>query len=263
MKHLLLTLLAAACASATLAQPARTSSTLPAVPPAVSGRVTDAATGAAIDFADVVVTDNDNNTVATAVVQNGRFAIAKVREGEYTLTILLVGYQPFVRELTFRSGEPIDLGTVELAMVETGLQEVTVTGHRSKIVYKLDRQRINASSVLSAAGGTAVDVLNSTPSVRVDADGEVSFRGSTGFLVYVDGKPSMFEGTQALQQIAAADIEDIEIITTPSARYRTDGDAGIINVITKRRSDEGVQKYITICLDSKMISLHLQHQTHI
>ncbi len=140
----------------------------------VSGRVTDAATGAAIDFADVVITDDDNNTVASGTVREGRFAIDRVRAGEHTLSILLVGYQPYSTKIGFAKGETVDLGDIRLAMVETGLQEVTVTGQRSKIVYKLDRQRINASAVLSASGGTAVDILNSTPSVRVDADGEVS-----------------------------------------------------------------------------------------
>lgn len=230
MKRLIISILAVACASALFAQ--NTAS--------VSGRVTDASTGDPIDFADVVITDYDNNTVASGTVSEGRFAIDHIREGEYTLSILLVGYQPYDRKIDFRKGENTEIGNIRLSMVETGLKEVTVTGHRSKIVYKLDRQRINASSVLSAAGGTAVDVLKSTPSVRVDADGEVSFRGSTGFLVYVDGKPSMLEGTQALQQIAASNIEDIEIITTPSARYKTDGDVGIINIVTKRRTDEGV-----------------------
>lgn len=230
MKRLIILILAVACASALFAQ--NTAS--------VSGRVTDASTGDPIDFADVVITDDDNNTVASGTVSEGRFAIDRIREGEYTLSILLVGYQPYDRKIDFRKGENTELGNIRLSMVETGLKEVTVTGHRSKIVYKLDRQRINASSVLSAAGGTAVDVLKSTPSVRVDADGEVSLRGSTGFLVYVDGKPSMLEGTQALQQIAASNIEGIEIITTPSARYKTDGDVGIINIVTKRRTDEGV-----------------------
>lgn len=77
------------------------------------------------------------------------------------------------------------------------------------------------------------------PSVRVDSDGEISFRGSTGFLVYVNGQKSMLDGTQALQQIPAASIDNIEIITTPSARYRTDGDTGIINITTRRDTRHG------------------------
>ncbi len=120
------------------------------------------------------------------------------------------------------------------------LDELVVSAEKNRIVYKLDRQKINASSSLSAEGGTAVDVLKSLPSVRIDADGNVTFRGSSGFLVYVDGKQSPLEGAQALMQVPAANIEDIEIITTPSARYRSEGDVGIINIITKRHDDEGL-----------------------
>ena len=138
------------------------------------------------------------------------------------------------------------MGTISLSMVETGLKEVVVTGEKSRVVYKLDRQKISGNSSLMASGGTAVDILKSTPSIRVDADGGISFRGSSGFLVFVNNKPSPLEGAQALEQIAAANIEDIEIITTPSARYKTDGDVGIINIITKNPTEEGFQGSINL-----------------
>ena len=237
MRHLTLTFISLFCATMLFAQ----------TKPALTGRVVDAATGNAIEFADVVVTDNENNTVASTTVKEGSFAIDRVRDGEFVVTVMLVGYQPFVSEpIAFGAGKSTDLGTISLSMNETGLEEVVVTGERSKIVYKLDRQRISGSSSLAASGGTAVDVLKLTPSVRVDAEGGVSFRGSSGFLVYVDGKQSALEGTQALDQIPAANIEDIEIITTPSARYKTDGDVGIINIITKRHDQQGVSGSVNV-----------------
>lgn len=237
MRHLTLTFISLFCATILFAQ----------TKPALTGRVVDAATGNAIEFADVVVTDNDNNTVASTTVKEGSFTIDRVREGEFVVTVMLVGYQPFVSEpIAFGAGKSTDLGTISLSMNETGLEEVVVTGERSKIVYKLDRQRISGSSSLAASGGTAVDVLKLTPSVRVDAEGGVSFRGSSGFLVYVDGKQSALEGAQALDQIPAANIEDIEIITTPSARYKTDGDVGIINIITKRHDQQGVSGSVNV-----------------
>lgn len=237
MRHLTLTFISLFCATILFAQ----------TKPALTGRVVDAATGNAIEFADVVVTDNENNTVASTTVKEGLFAIDRVREGEFVVTVMLVGYQPFVSEpIAFGAGKSTDLGTISLSMNETGLEEVVVTGERSKIVYKLDRQRISGSSSLAASGGTAVDVLKLTPSVRVDAEGGVSFRGSSGFLVYVDGKQSALEGAQALDQIPAANIEDIEIITTPSARYKTDGDVGIINIITKRHDQQGVSGSVNV-----------------
>ena len=207
--------------------------------PTIKGRVVDSTTNKAIEFANVIVTDSDNKTIASTSVNDGEFLLKDIRKGECYLSVMLVGYQPYTSEKLIVAEQSIDLGTISLQEVEMGLEEVVVSGEKSRIVYKLDRQKISGSSSLSAAGGTAIDVLSSTPSVRIDADGGVSFRGSTGFLVYIDGKQSPLEGAQALAQIPAANIEDIEIITTPSARYRTDGDVGIINIITKRSNDEG------------------------
>ena len=119
------------------------------------------------------------------------------------------------------------------------MREVTVNGQKQTVTYRLDRKRINGASVLTAQGGTALDVLRQLPSVQVDADGQLSLRGSTGFLVYVDGKPSPLSGTEALQMISAASIKNIDILTTPSAKYKTEGDVGIISIQTLRAEHEG------------------------
>ena len=215
--------------------------------PSVKGKVIDASTGQPIEYADVIVTGADQKVIASAFVNDGTFVIEQVPNGSYPLSVVLIGYQSYVSNpILFEKGKCVDLGTISLKVDETILQQVDVTAEKNRVVYKLDRQRINASASLVAAGGTAVDVLKSTPSIRVDADGNVTFRGSSGFLVYVDGKQSPLEGAQALQQVAASNIEDIEIITTPSARYRTEGDVGIINIITKRRDDAGVSGAVNL-----------------
>ena len=142
----------------------------------------------------------------------------------------------------------------------TLMQEVSINGQRQRISYRLDRQRIDAGQVLTAQGGTAFDVLRSVPGVVVDANGSLSFRGSQEFLVYVDGKPSPLSGTEALQMISASTIKDIEILTTPSAKYKTEGDVGIINIVTKRSETDGwdisvngtVSTWGTLSLDTKI-----------
>lgn len=142
----------------------------------------------------------------------------------------------------------------------TMMQEVSVNGQRQRIFYRLDRQRIDAGQVLTAQGGTALDVLRAVPGVTIDADGSLSFRGSQEFLVYVDGKPSPLSGTEALQMIGAASIKDIEILTTPSAKYKTDGEVGIINIVTKRSETDGwdiavngtASTWRTLSLDTKI-----------
>ncbi len=146
------------------------------------------------------------------------------------------------------------------------MREVSVNGQRQRVSYRLDRQRIDASQVLTAQGGTALDVLRAVSGVTIDADGNLSYRGSQNFLVYVDGKISPLTGTEALQMIGAASIRDIEILTTPSAKYKTDGDVGIINIVTRKAETEGWDAVVngiastwgTLSLDAK-INYRLGH----
>ena len=208
----------------------------------MTGKVVDESDGAPIPAADVLVTDLEDNILSYGATDSlGRFNVDKIPSSEVILVVRTMGYDSFIGEKLSLSGdspEKIDTGVIRLSRSAEGLREVTVTGEKNRIVYKLDRQQISASSSVTASGGTAVDILSGLPSVLVDSDGNLSFRGSTRFLVYVDGKPSPLKGTSALQQIPAASVEDIEILTTPSARYRTDGDAGIINITTKKSSSD-------------------------
>lgn len=208
----------------------------------MTGKVVDESDGAPIPAADVLVTDLEDNILSYGATDSlGRFNVDNIPSSEIILVVRTMGYDSFIGEKLSLSGdspEKIDAGVIRLSRSAEGLREVTFTGEKNRIVYKLDRQQISASSSVTASGGTAVDILSGLPSVLVDSDGNLSFRGSTRFLVYVDGKPSPLEGTSALQQIPAASVEDIEILTTPSARYRTDGDAGIINITTKKSSSD-------------------------
>lgn len=147
----------------------------------------------------------------------------------------------FLLSATVVSAQELEsqVDTSSIFSVVEVLDEAVMSAEKNRVVFRLDRQKLSGAASLSADGGTAVDVLRSIPSIQVDAEGGVSFRGSTGFLVYIDGHQSVLEGAQALQQISAALIEDIEIITTPSAKYRTEGDVGIINIITKKRDETG------------------------
>lgn len=206
---------------------------------AVVGRVVDVETDSPINYADVIITDTENNTIAHTQVRDGNFKVEKVSKGNFVLSVMIIGYQPFISEPIHFGDSEIDMGTIKLSMMENGLEEVVVLGEKNKIVYKPDRQILSGSATLSASGGTAIDVLKAAPSVRIDVDGNVSFRGSSDFVVYIDGKQSMLEGAQALAQISADNVKDIEIITTPSAMYRTDGDVGIINIITKSLDGQG------------------------
>lgn len=206
----------------------------------VTGTVVDASDGSPVVAADILVTDLDDKVIAYGASDSqGRFRVGNIGQDEILVLFKMMGYDTYVSDkLHSPSSGVLDLGEIRMSRSTTGLQEVTVVGEKNRIVYKFDRQQISGSSSVTSAGGTAVDILSGLPSVLVDSEGNLSFRGSTRFLVYVDGKPSPLEGTSALQQIPAASVEDIEILTTPSARYRTDGDAGIINITTKKSTSD-------------------------
>jgi outer membrane receptor protein involved in Fe transport len=121
----------------------------------------------------------------------------------------------------------------------TAVGTVVVTAQKLSVETKIDRKVYAVAGDAQSAFGTASDILNVIPSVDVDADGVVSLRGDTNVLVLIDGKPSTrFQGSAAgenLQSLSAADIERIEVLTTPPPQYKAEGAAGVINIITRKR----------------------------
>ncbi|MDH6356569.1 outer membrane beta-barrel family protein [Parabacteroides sp. PF5-9] len=216
----------------------------------IKGKIVDANSNAPIDFADVLLFQQgkDQPVMQTLPGVDGSFSFADLKDGEYNLLVKLVGYDVFNRAniVLSTSNTSIDLGTIRMMPLEIGLAEVEVLAQKRQIIYKLDKKVIEASTNMLASGGSAIDILENTPSIRVDAEGNVSFRGSSGFTVYVDGKPSVFSGTQALEQIPSGHIDNIEIITTPSARHDAEGDVGIINIITKKDAQHGLSGMVNL-----------------
>ena len=215
----------------------------------VKGSLKDVQTGEVINFADVLLykTGNSQSPLLSFPDDKGEFLFKEVPDGTYTLMVRLMGYDIFSsKPLEVTAGAKHDLGVISMHPLEIGLAEVEVVAEKRQLVYKLDKKVVDASSNLLGSAGSAVDILENTPSIRVDAEGEVTFRGSAGFLVYVDGKPSVFKGTQALEQVPAGQIENIEIITTPSAKHDTDGDVGIINIITKKHFLKGLSGMVAV-----------------
>jgi outer membrane receptor protein involved in Fe transport len=133
------------------------------------------------------------------------------------------------------------LGDIPIHAATIALGEVEVAADRAPVEYQIDKKVVNVDQQLTAASGTAVDALQNVPSVTVELDGTVRLRGSGSFTVLIDGRPTVLDPSDALQQIPVGAIENIEIITNPSARYDPEGIAGIINVIMKkeRRSGSG------------------------
>lgn len=142
-------------------------------------------------------------------------------------------------------------GEVKLKPQSRNLNEVTVTAESKKVEYKIDRRVVNVEKDLNSAGGSAATALENTPSVQVDPQGNVTLRGSSDFVVLIDGKPTTLKGNDVLKQIPASSVKQIEVITNPSAKYDADGNAGIINVVMKKGKLSGINGNVNINYGNK------------
>ena len=228
--------------------PAGARPTLTTVPRAAAGRITgtimDAATNKPVSYASVAVLDAANNPVNGGVAgDDGRFVLAGIPAGTYTVQISFLGYTNVTRTgVTVVAGEATALGIVALAASVQKLGEVVVTGQKAIIEERVDRTVYNAENDQTTRGGDATDVLKRVPLLSVDLDGNVSLRGSSNIRVLINNKPSTITANSvadALKQIPADQIKTVEVITSPSAKYDAEGSGGIINIITKTNNLRG------------------------
>ncbi|MEM6377441.1 MAG: outer membrane beta-barrel family protein [Bacteroidota bacterium] len=207
----------------------------------ISGQVLDQESAEAIEYASVALYQLPDSSLIAGVITdlNGKFSLKETCKGTLYCEIQFLGYQSY-RSATFQAGQNIDLGTIRLGLNTNNLNEVEVRGREITSLYKLNKQVFQAKQFQNAQGGNATDVLRNLPSITVDANGEISVRGTTGFIVMLNGKPVQTDPSVVLNQIAANSIDDIEIITAPSAKYDPDGKAGIINIKTRQGALDGL-----------------------
>ncbi|NLR90119.1 TonB-dependent receptor domain-containing protein [Flammeovirga agarivorans] len=210
----------------------------------ILGKVKEAGSNVPVEYATVSIFDQASHTLIGGTVTNleGMFVVKNIPEGMFTVEISFIGFQKNIID-GVEIGKPnykANLGEVELSTDAEVLDAVEVVGTQNSVTYDIDKKVVNVGTQFAAMSGTAVDILENIPSVTVDGDGNVSLRGSSGFTVLIDGRPSVLDASEALQQIPASTIENIELITNPSAKYDPDGTAGIINIITKKNKLEGV-----------------------
>ncbi|MEO0086056.1 MAG: TonB-dependent receptor, partial [candidate division WOR-3 bacterium] len=241
--------------AAASAQPARGSGQM--MPTAtITGTVFDLDLGTPVEYANVVVhglrdTALVNGTVTRA---DGRFELSGLRPGRYKVEVSFIGYRTHViPEVQLAPGATKDLGRINLRQTVVAVEGTEVTAERPRLEFKIDKKVINVAQNPAVQSGTAVDALENAPGVKVDVENNVTLRGSANFTVLIDGRPSLLEPSEALQQIPASTIESIEIITNPSAKYDPEGVSGIVNVVLKKQRQRGVSGManLTAGLDDK------------
>ncbi|GAH71027.1 unnamed protein product, partial [marine sediment metagenome] len=173
---------------------------------------------------------------------NGFFQLTNIRPGIYFVEISFMGYQTHkIENIEITPAEQeFHAGNISLEPIVLQVEGTEIIAERPAITYEIDKKVINVARQTTSVSGSAVDVLENVPSVDVDIEGNVSLRGSENFTVLIDGRPTILDPSDALQQIPASTIENIEIITNPSARYDPEGISGIINVIIKKKTMRGI-----------------------
>ncbi|GGK58117.1 TonB-dependent receptor domain-containing protein [Rufibacter glacialis] len=213
----------------------------------ITGLVLDSASSKPVEFATVTLTSTTTGQPIDGTLTNGKgsFTFSKVTFGTYSVTVSYLGYAAnSLSAFTLSPQKPeVTFVRILLRANPTKLQEITVVGQKPLVEDKGDRLVYNAEQDLTNRGTTASDVLRKAPSVTVDGEGNVQLRGSSNFRVLMDGRPSSILANnlaEALKQIPADIIKSIEVITSPSAKYDAEGTAGIINIITKKNTLEGL-----------------------
>lgn len=210
----------------------------------VSGVVVNVSDGENIPFATVALIKAGEQAAFTGTVsdENGSFLLEKIPDGTYLVEVSFVGYssRQLADVIIAPANREIDLGTIGLEVSAIGIDGAEVRAAARTTVNKIDRITYRAADFQTARGGSAIDVLGKLPSVTIDSDNEISVRGSSDFVVYLNGKPTNTSVSVLLGQIPAEQIENIDIITVPTSRFEAQGKGGIINITTKRNTGTGL-----------------------
>lgn len=222
----------------------------------LKGVVKDSLTKKPIEYCMISIFSMRDSSLITGGVtnENGQFSITVPRPGKFRVVLSFLGYATkTVAPVQFlpdnSTVEPVlDLGIVYIFPASYQLKGVTIESEKPQIELQLDKKVVNVGEDITVQGGTALDVLKNVPGVEVDQDGNISLRGSENVLVLIDGRPSTLTGANrraALEQIQSSNIERVELLTNPSAKYNPEGMTGIINIVLKKRKGSGLNSMLT------------------
>ena len=200
-----------------------------------------------LPYVNVVVLDSARKLLeGTITEENGKFTIEKLPLGHLIIEMSNFGYMPYSKDFSLnKENNSLDLGDISLTPNLTLLNEVEVSSEKSMLLLKKDKKVFNVGKDVLAHSHSALDILENIPSVSVNANGQVSLRGNSNVTVLINGKRSGLTLNNALEQVPAVNIDRIEVITNPSSNYDASGSAGILNIILKKNTDNGLNGQVT------------------
>lgn len=219
----------------------------------ISGKVT-ASDGQPVPFANAVLYSAKDSSITKASVTNdkGAYSIGQVGTGVYFLRISCIGYQKWVSPLiTIGSGDTaIEMGNQALTKDSRQLSSVVVRAQKPLYEQKMEGMVVNVEGSILSKGSSAVDILERSPGVVIDRrNGTISLNGKSGVTVLINGKSVRMSGEQLLDLLGgmtADNIERVELLTTPSAKYDAEGSAGMINIVLKKNRKQGTNGTLSI-----------------
>ncbi len=191
----------------------------------------------------------DSSVIKLSVTNNdGLYSFQSVA-GSYLLSTSHVGYANTYSKIFEVGGADVAVPEINMAKVSAEMAGITVTAQKPIIEVKADKTILNVEGTINAVGYDALELLRRSPGVMIDKDDNVSLAGKNGVQVFIDGKPSPLSGTDLanyLKSMQSAQIESIEIITNPSAKYEAAGNAGIINIRLKKNKTFGANGSVNL-----------------
>lgn len=206
-----------------------------------------------VEFANVILQRSADSVFVKATLTDaqGRFELDKVAEGHYFVVISQIGYQKTYSPAFFvnTNNTTVNLSDLLMKTEDKNLKEVTVRATKPFIERELGKVIINVENSLVSAGATAIEVLERSPGLFVDSDGRITFKGRSGVIVMIDGKPSPLSAADLatyLRSLPSNVIEKVELIANPSAKYDASGNSGIINIKLRKEKNLGTNGSINL-----------------
>lgn len=219
-------------------------------PTALRGRVVDSAGNNALEYVTINIRTDSAAVKSILTDTKGKFELVGLPSGKYTLTFVAVGYE--TKELPIDlpdNAAELNLGNIQLSAGSLALDEVTVTATRPIVRQDIDRLTYDVQADPESKILTALDLMRKVPLLSVDGDENVLLQGNANYRIFINDKPSNMiarNPKEVLKAMPAESIEKIEVITTPPARYESEGLAGIINIITNKNIDNGYRGSVNL-----------------
>ena len=198
----------------------------------VKGRVMEA-DGTPVMYAAVMLASGKKTEAGVMTEKDGAFLMNGTFKGKYVLKVSSIGYKTLKRELECSGKGMMDVGDIILEEDDTMLDEAVVVAGETPKSVSVEKTRIQTASSAAAATGSVLEVIRSVSSVSMDGSGGIYIRGNNNVLILVDGIPTTLGG---LESIPAANVQSIEIVTSPDVKYDSEGTGGIVNIISKKQS---------------------------